>query len=151
MLEQHPLIATTTFAQLLDEKRDATALPVLVAGSWVYGNLATWIGSHDKNRAWDLLCAAKRGFDSVIASGNLSSREIELATRQLGDCEASDWCWWFGDYNPAESVMAFDKLYREKLAHLYALLKMPPPAELAIPVSRGREHSDAVNAMRRAS
>lgn len=151
MLEQHPLIATTTFALLLDEKRDATALPVLVAGSWVYGNLATWIGSHDKNRAWDLLCAAKRSFDSVIASGQLSSREIELATRQLGDCEASDWCWWFGDYNPAESVMAFDKLYREKLAHLYALLKLPPPADLAIPVSRGLEHSEAVNAMRRAS
>ena len=150
-LEKHPQIATSTFAQLLEGKREFTALPVLVAGSWVYGNLATWIGSHDKNRAWDLLCAAKRSFDAVTASGQLNSREIELASRQLGDCEASDWCWWFGDYNPAESVMAFDELYRRKLANLYGLLKLPAPSELDIPISRGKEDSEAVNAMRRAS
>jgi len=150
-LENHPQIATATFAQLLDEKRESASLPALVAGSWVYGNLATWIGSHDKNRAWDLLCAAKRSFDSVIASGQLNDREIELATRQLADCEASDWCWWFGDYNPAESVMAFDELYRRKLTHLYGLLKLPAPAELDNPVSHGREDSEATNAMRRAS
>ncbi len=150
-LEKHTQIATATFAQLLDERREAAPLPELVAGSWVYGNLATWIGSDDKNRAWDLLCAAKRSFDSVIASGRLNDRESAQATRQLADCEASDWCWWFGDYNPAESVMAFDKLYREKLAYLYALLKLPAPAELDVPVSRGRVDSDATNAMRRAS
>ena len=150
-LEKHPHIKTATFAQLLDEKREPALLPALVAGSWVYGNLATWIGSHDKNRAWDLLCAAKRSFDAIIASGQLNDREIEMATRQLADCEASDWCWWFGDYNPAESVRAFDELYRRKLAHLYRLLKLPAPAELDIPVSRGREDSQATNAMRRAS
>jgi alpha-amylase/alpha-mannosidase (GH57 family) len=150
-LEKHPQIATATFAQLLDEKLEPASLPALVAGSWVYGNLATWIGSHDKNRAWDLLCAAKRSFDSVVASGQLNDPETALATRQLADCEASDWCWWFGDYNPAESVMAFDALYRRKLAHLYRLLKLPAPGELDLPVSHGREDSEATNAMRRAS
>ncbi|HKB82741.1 MAG TPA: glycoside hydrolase family 57 protein [Burkholderiales bacterium] len=150
-LEKHPQIATATFAQLLDENRESAVLPVLVAGSWVYGNLATWIGSHDKNRAWDLLCAAKRSFDTVIAGGQLNDREIALAIRQLADCEASDWCWWFGDYNPAESVMAFDELYRHKLAHLYRLLKLPVPGELDVPISHGREDSSATNAMRRAS
>ena len=34
--------------------------PQLVAGSWVYGNLSTWIGSPDKNRAWDLLARPSR-------------------------------------------------------------------------------------------
>jgi alpha-amylase/alpha-mannosidase (GH57 family) len=150
-LEKHPQIAMKTFAQLLDEKPATTALPQLVAGSWVYGNLATWIGSHDKNLAWDLLCVAKRNFDSVIAGGRLTTEETQQATRQLADCEASDWCWWFGDYNPAESVMAFDELYRQKLANLYRLLKLPVPAELDVPVSRGRVDSEATNAMRRAS
>ncbi|MEO8158376.1 MAG: glycoside hydrolase family 57 protein [Betaproteobacteria bacterium] len=150
-LEDNADIATTTFSQLLDEKRDAAVLPVLVAGSWVYGNLSTWIGSHDKNLAWDLLCTAKHSFDAVMASGRLDAREVEQATRQLADCEASDWCWWFGDYNPAESVMAFDALYRRKLAHLYALLKLPVPAELDVPISHGKEASEATNAMRRAS
>jgi alpha-amylase/alpha-mannosidase (GH57 family) len=150
-LEKHPQIRMATFAQLLDEKRETAALPTLVAGSWVYGNLATWIGSHDKNLAWDLLCVAKRNFDSVIAGGRLSAEETKQAARQLADCEASDWCWWFGDYNPAESVMAFDDLYRQKLANLYRLLKLPVPAVLDVPISRGRVDSEATNAMRRAS
>lgn len=150
-LEQHPYIATKTFAQLLDEKREAVPLPALVAGSWVFGNLATWIGSHDKNRAWDLLCAAKRSFDAVIAGGKLSAPEVASATRQLADCEGSDWCWWFGDYNPAPSVIAFDKLYRTKLAHLYALLKLPVPSELEVPISVGKIGAEVTNAMRRAS
>jgi len=76
---------------------------------------------------------------------------MEKATRQLADCEASDWCWWFGDYNPAESVIAFDMLFRSKLTYLYQLLKLPVPGELSMPVSRGKEDSDAINAMRRAS
>ena len=89
--------------------------------------------------------------DSVIASGRLDARETEQAMRQLADGEASDWCWWFGDYNPAESVMAFDELYRQKLANLYALLKLPVPGELGVPISRGKIDSEATNAMRRAS
>jgi alpha-amylase/alpha-mannosidase (GH57 family) len=154
-LEKHPDIRTTTFADIVDERHDTAPLPDLVAGSWVYGNLATWIGSPDKNRAWDLLCEAKLAYDARIGSLDPSTRDA--ATRQLADCEASDWCWWFGDYNPSESVMAFDALYRAKLSHLYRLLGLEPPASLDLPVSRGRiEQADAgdggtVGAMRRAS
>ena len=36
-----------------------------MAGSWVYGSLATWMGDAAKNRAWDLLCEAKAAFDRV--------------------------------------------------------------------------------------
>jgi hypothetical protein len=49
-------------------------------------------------------------------------------------------------------VMAFDQLYRAKLANLYKLLKLVPPAELAIPISRGGvEAGGTEGAMRRAS
>lgn len=150
-LENHPNVATTTFAQLLDDKREATPLPELVAGSWVYGNLATWIGNPDKNHAWDVLCDAKRAYDAAVTDNRLDGAELQRATTQLADCEASDWCWWFGDYNPAESVLAFDAMYRQKLSNLYKLLKLPVPMELSRPISRGREQSDATNAMRRAS
>ncbi len=150
-LEAHPQIGTGTFAQLIDEKRDAAPMPLLVAGSWVYGNLATWIGSPDKNRAWDLLCAAKQGFDLVAASHRLNDQELAAATRQLADCEGSDWFWWFGDYNPGESVMAFDQLFRLKLANLYRLLKLPVPAELTAPISHGGGQAEMGGAMRRAS
>jgi alpha-amylase/alpha-mannosidase (GH57 family) len=150
-LEAHPEIETTTFARLLDEGQQAEPMPALVAGSWVYGNLATWIGSPDKNRAWDLLCAAKQSFDLVAVSGRLNAQELADATRQLADCESSDWFWWFGDYNPGESVLAFDRLYRQKLANFYRLLKLPIPAELAVPVSQGGGQAELGGAMRRAS
>jgi alpha-amylase/alpha-mannosidase (GH57 family) len=150
-LEAHPEIDTTTFSRLIDEKREAAPMPALVAGSWVYGNLATWIGSPDKNRAWDLLCAAKRSFDLVAASHRLNEQELAAATCQLADCEGSDWFWWFGDYNPGESVTAFDRLYRLKLANLYRLLKLPVPDELAVPLSQGGGDAELGGAMRRAS
>jgi len=158
-LSQHAFIRTTTFKDYLEasdtgpqEARAATGnLPRLVAGSWVYGTFSTWIGSPDKNRAWDLLCEAKRGFDLVMAGGRLSEAEQAAALKQLADCESSDWFWWFGDYNPQHSVESFDKLYRENLANLYRLLKLPVPAQLAAPISHGGGAAEAGGTMRRAS
>jgi alpha-amylase/alpha-mannosidase (GH57 family) len=66
-------------------------------------------------------------------------------------CEASDWFWWFGDYNPAHAVASFDRLFRANLARLYRTLELEPPAELAHPISRGGGVPEAGGAMRRAS
>ena len=71
-----------------------------MAGSWVHGTLATWMGDAAKNRAWDLLCEAKQAFDPR-GSGHDRRCEARAAGRQLALCESSDWFWWFGDYNPA--------------------------------------------------
>src|SRR5581483_1705591 len=90
------------------EERFAT-LEEVVAGSWVYGNFSTWIGSADKNRAWNLLCTAKQGYDLVMASGRLIEPEAAAAQTLLGICEGSDWFWWFGDYNPQDAVATFDR------------------------------------------
>jgi alpha-amylase/alpha-mannosidase (GH57 family) len=125
-------------------------LPGLVTGSWVYGTLSTWIGDADKNRAWDLLCAAKQTYDMVLGSGRLDARETAAAEAQLAVCESSDWFWWFGDYNPAQAVASFDSLYRRNLANLYSLLKLAPPAQLDVALSRGSTHAQE-GVMRRAS
>ena len=112
--------------------RDFGALDHVVAGSWVYGNLATWIGARDKNRAWDLLCDAKHSFDLVMASGRLSARRsARWRSASSPICEGSDWFWWFGDYNPPESVTSFDRLFRLNLAHL-----LPPAASCPSPRAR---------------
>lgn len=157
-LENHPFIHPTTFqdylALRLKQPAHAAAmgeLEQLVAGSWVYGDFSTWIGSKDKNRAWDLLCAAKQDFDLVMAGHTLSDAEKDVAAKQLADCESSDWFWWFGDYNPSHSVESFDHLYRANLANLYRLLKLPAPATLALPISHGGGEMEAGGAMRRAS
>jgi alpha-amylase/alpha-mannosidase (GH57 family) len=148
-LESHARIRTRLPQQCL--QRAKTALETLVAGSWVYGTFSTWIGSPEKNRAWDLLCAAKRSFDLVSASGRLSGPELERAGQRLMVCEASDWFWWFGDYNPAHSVSNFDRLYRRNLTELYRLLKLQPPAELLQPISVGGGTPEAGGAMRRSN
>jgi len=152
MLEAHPSIRTVTPASWLAARGEGAALRPLahvVAGSWVYGNLSTWIGAHDKNRAWDLLCAAKRSFDLVASGRRLAPEALAAAEHRLSVCEASDWFWWFGDYNPEHAVAAFDGLYRSNLRMLYRLLSLEPPAELDEPLSRGRGDPEAGGAMRR--
>jgi alpha-amylase/alpha-mannosidase (GH57 family) len=153
-LESHPSIRTVTCSEVVRDPAAASItqrLPALTTGSWVYGNLSVWIGSPDKNRAWDLLCMAKQSYDLVVASGRLTQAQAAAASRQLAVCEGSDWFWWFGDYNPSESVRSFDRLFRDNLANLYRLLKLEPPALLKEPVSRGAVQARTDGAMRRAA
>ena len=152
LIETHPRIHTTTYVELLTRTRPppTSTLPRLVAGSWVYGTLSTWIGDQQKNHAWDLLCAAKQSYDLVLASGRLAAEKSALATRQLAICESSDWFWWFGDYNPAASVASFDHLFRHNLVHLYHLLQLEPPAQLGVPISAGSSAATG-GSMRRAT
>jgi alpha-amylase/alpha-mannosidase (GH57 family) len=153
LLEKHPRIRSTTYAEVLSRpaaKRPATTpLPGLTAGSWVYGTLSTWIGDEEKNRAWDLLCAAKQSYDMVLGSERLTAEESAMAERQLAICESSDWFWWFGDYNPSQAVASFDQLYRRNLANLYHLLKLPPPSQLDLPISKGSATAATDGTMRR--
>lgn len=153
-LEAHGDIRTTTYRDVLRDKpaTDFASLNRVVAGSWVYGNLATWIGDGQKNAAWDLLCDAKRNYDWIIANGKLSEPEVAAASKQLAVCEGSDWFWWFGDYNPRASVESMDRVFRADLAHLYELLKLPVPDALSMPISHGAvAAAEMGGAMRRAS
>lgn len=156
-LEAHGQIRTNTYRDYLKpntpnhSSAKKHSLTSIAAGSWVYGNFSTWIGSKDKNRAWDLLCVAKQSFDMVMSSGRLNPTEQAAAEKQLCSCESSDWFWWFGDYNPSDSVTSFDRLFRHNLTELYRLLKLPPPTNLSEPVSQGGGHPEAGGAMRRSS
>ncbi|MDD3528255.1 MAG: glycoside hydrolase family 57 protein [Gallionellaceae bacterium] len=147
-LVEHPLIRATTFSEYLDLFPDnVLGLPVLSAGSWVYGDFTTWMGDPAKNRAWDLLCAAKQAYDRRL--GDLPEARRREAELQLRSCESSDWFWWFGDYNPGASVAAFDRLYRAKLTRLYRLLELPVPAGLTVSLCSGGGAVEAGGVMRR--
>jgi len=114
----------------------------ICAGSWVYGSFSTWIGEKDKNKAWDYLITAKQTYDQVMSSNLLTLEQKQQATQQLAICEGSDWFWWFGDYNPSDSVSDFDILYRQQLTHLYQLLQQTVPAYLDEPLSIGNCNTD---------
>ncbi len=133
-LASHPRLELTTFSGLLAGLAGPTpALERLVAGSWVYGTLSTWIGNADKNRAWDMLGAAKAAYDRALATRTWSEEERERLELQLATCEGSDWFWWFGDDNPAGAVSDFERLYRLQLQQFYELLGEAPPEYLDRP------------------
>jgi len=148
-LSTHPGIRLTTYSHYLTEHKQAKQLEKIVAGSWVYGTFSTWIGSHDKNLGWDMLCDAKKAVDRALAENRLSAAERQRIDNQLAICEGSDWFWWFGDYNPADSVRDFERLYRLQLSHLYMLIGVPAPEYLSHSFTHGGGTPSAGGTMRR--
>jgi len=144
---EHDDYELTTFSDYLDQHPSTEKLANLTAGSWVYGNLSTWIGDHAKTKAWELLIEAKKVFDSRI--DGLNTEQKKDAEEQLRICEGSDWCWWFGDYNPGAAVRDFDQLYRTHLKKLYQLLDTPAPTSLDEEISSGGGDAEGGGTMRR--
>ena len=95
-----------------------------------------------------MLGDAKRAFDKVVSDGNLDGEQMVAAQLQLAICEGSDWFWWFGDYNPADSVSDFEGLYRTHLSNLYQLLGLEPPEYLAHTFARGSGRPEGGGVMR---
>ena len=150
-LEAHPFIRTCTVSEALEAPgRVVGRLPGVVAGSWVMGTLSTWIGDRDKNRAWDLLVQAKQAWDAAMVREDFTQERRFEAQRLLAACEGSDWFWWLGEYNPAEAVDRFERLFRHNLRSLYALIGQPVPPELELPLGRGAGRPESGGAMRRA-
>jgi alpha-amylase/alpha-mannosidase (GH57 family) len=149
-LGDHSWLEMTTLDSFLDRGATARRLPRVRAGSWVHGSLGTWIGSADKNAGWDLLIEAKRATDTALAGGTFSASERRQIEMQLAQCESSDWFWWFGDYNPADAVRDFDRLYRHQLTRLYQMLRLPAPEALARVISVGRGDPEGGGVMQRA-
>jgi alpha-amylase/alpha-mannosidase (GH57 family) len=130
-LAEHPYLKLTTFADVLSHNPEPVELPSLVAGSWVYGTFSTWIGEAAKNRGWDMLIDAKLKVDQVIKEKKITKEQLDKIEQQLAICEGSDWFWWFGDYNSADSVSSFEKLYRLNLSILYKMLGETEPEYLS--------------------
>ncbi len=145
-LAAHPELRLVTFAEHLDgAPRGGTKLETLRAGSWVHGDLSTWIGNAPRNRAWSLLIAAKRAFDATLAppAGRAAATEL------LAACECSDWFWWLSEHQNADALARFDSLFRRHLGALYHALGVPAPASLDVPLAVGDVHAEA-SAMLRA-
>ena len=146
-------VRTCTLADALARYQPGSrALPPLVAGSWVYGTLSTWIGEPDKNHAWDLLVSAKQSYDLLAEQLAQDPARAARAESLLATLEGSDWFWWLGDYNPREAVASFESLFRRNLRALYDTLGLPVPVQLSQPLSRGGNGAaEAGGTMRRAA
>ena len=104
---------------------------VLHTGSWVDGNLTTWIGTPAKNRAWNLLTEARQVLANHLEATESNNPEAWLA---LYAAEGSDWFWWFGEGHSSNQDATFDQLFREHLGAIYQALNEPVPSQLYNPV-----------------
>ena len=103
----------------------------LHTGSWVDGNLTTWIGTPAKNRAWDLLTEARQ----VLARHpEATETDNPEAWSALYAAEGSDWFWWLGEGHSSNQDAMFDQLFREHLGAIYQALKEPVPPQLDKPL-----------------
>jgi alpha-amylase/alpha-mannosidase (GH57 family) len=133
MLSDHRGIELVTVSEFLDKFPATVSLPSdrLHSGSWVDGNFTTWIGDPAKNRAWDLLAAARQ----VLANHPEATEENNPeAWEALYAAEGSDWFWWFGEGHSSNQDAMFDQLFREHLAALYEALNEPVPVDVRQPV-----------------
>lgn len=105
----------------------ARPLPGLGTGSWIDGTFRTWLGDPVKNKAWDLLTAARhavqRPMNELLAS---DPGLAELVMR----AEASDWWWWFGEGHTTAFDGDFDALFRAHLKAIYLGVGKPVPDAL---------------------
>jgi alpha-amylase/alpha-mannosidase (GH57 family) len=128
-------LRTVTMSEFLDLEPHREKLDSLVAGSWIYGNLATWMGHPEKNRGWELLAEARSFLDARRHEEGDSDR-YQAAFQEMMIAEGSDWFWWYGDDHPTQNAADFDALFRGHIKNIYRLLGQTPPAALDLAIKR---------------
>ncbi len=132
-LSQDTNIQLVTVAEFLERFPPTKTLAAnkLHTGSWVDGNLTTWIGTPAKNRAWDLLAGARQLLANHPEASETNNPE---AWEALYAAEGSDWFWWLGEGHSSNQDAMFDQLFREHLCALYQALNEPVPPQLYRPL-----------------
>jgi alpha-amylase/alpha-mannosidase (GH57 family) len=128
-------LRTVTFSEFLELEAQRETLPTIMAGSWIYGNLATWLGHPEKNKAWDHLSAA-RAFLGLQRQAGVDEERFRAAFKEMMMAEGSDWFWWYGDDHQTQNAAAFDMLFRNHVKNVYCLLGRPYPLDLDLPIKK---------------
>ncbi|MDP2939047.1 MAG: glycoside hydrolase family 57 protein [Candidatus Omnitrophota bacterium] len=121
-------IQTITVSEFLKTHPAKDYLTRLSAGSWIEGNFNKWIGTPQKNIAWQYLAKARERLETILSEKKQIN--LELAFKQIYAAEGSDWFWWLG-----ENHGAFDNLFRKHLTNFYKIINEPSPDYLLKPIS----------------
>jgi alpha-amylase/alpha-mannosidase (GH57 family) len=127
-----PQIQPTTIPEYRAMFPSEPTLRSIFPGSWINHNFRIWIGHPEDNAAWHFLRQARETL--IQKEHTLNDADKSAAWQALHICEGSDWFWWYGDENTSLHDMVFDSLFREHLAHIYQLLKIPVPEALKRPI-----------------
>ncbi len=115
-------LTTTTPTQFLNDHPVGT-LPLianLASGSWISGNLNTWIGETEENIAWDWLIDAREALVAADLAG--TTVNSPAAWDALYAAEGSDWFWWYGTDQDSKRDELFDWAYKTLLRSVYELI-----------------------------
>ncbi len=124
---------------------EVTSLPSreltnLEPGSWINATFDTWVGNAQKTRAWELLFLTKKDYEHHKASLNQAKKDT--ITDHFLAAECSDWFWWYGEDHYTDFGREFDELFRNHLIDIYDLMEIVPPADLFIPITKGKSFGD---------
>ncbi|CAN5520217.1 glycoside hydrolase family 57 protein [soil metagenome] len=130
---------TVTCAEAASAPHRSTMPPLesLIAGSWIDGNFDIWIGSPEKNLAWELLAQA-RAVVSATDPSHASAREALLIA------EGSDWFWWYEARHQAPNKYDFDVLFRYHLRTIFDIVGAPAPVDLDRTIYELARSADAI-------
>ncbi len=134
MLSMESRVRAVTVSDYLNQFPPRQEISALATGSWINGNLETWIGEDTQNRGWEYLTRTRRALSDAIASGSVPEELLEKARRSMMAAEGSDWFWWYYSHNISDQDEVFDRLFRHFLGGVYRALGDTEPGWISIPI-----------------
>jgi len=142
-LSEETSIETVTVSDYLERFPPRETLEHLATGSWIGGNLETWIGEAEQNRAWEVL---ERVREELVAwqgaTPGAGFDVLEDAWRHIYIAEGSDWFWWYYSRNVSGQDQLFDRAFRQHLSRVYYAMGRPVPPWLTEPIEGLTERQD---------
>lgn len=133
LLDEQTWCETVLFDEVNSlENLEIVNLDTLASGSWINGNFDIWIGSGEKNRAWELLDLTKNQYDLV--KDKLDKEKILKIEKEFLIALGSDWFWWYGDDHFTELNHQFDEQFRIHLKNIFQLMEIEVPVEIFEPI-----------------
>jgi alpha-amylase/alpha-mannosidase (GH57 family) len=133
-LSTEPWVRAVTVSEYLNYFSPKVEIPRLATGSWINGNLETWIGEDTQNRGWEYLGRTREALAEAAESGTVSKERLERARRSMMAAEGSDWFWWYYSHNVSDQDDLFDGLFRQHIARVYKELGQAVPAWVSVPI-----------------
>jgi alpha-amylase/alpha-mannosidase (GH57 family) len=140
LLENSSWIQTVTMDEI--EKIDQiTTIPLssIASGSWINGNFDIWIGSEEKNEAWELLDLTYEEY--LSRKQTLDSSIIPLIEKEVMIALGSDWFWWYGDDHFTVQAKEFDELFRKHLINIFEYMEVQTPARVLTPIIKNTQNN----------
>jgi alpha-amylase/alpha-mannosidase (GH57 family) len=134
LLSSDDSLRTVTLSAYLRAHPPSARIERLAAGSWIFGNLETWIGEPEQNRAWEYLAIARAQVVRWAGEADRTADERETVWRALYTAEGSDWFWWYYSRNKFGQEQMYDQEFRSHLANVYRHMSLPTPPWLERPI-----------------